>query len=54
MKNNNDVEIEVKFYVLSLQEIEQKILELGGTLLQERGFESNLRFDTASIRLMDD
>jgi adenylate cyclase class 2 len=51
MKNNNDVEIEVKFYVLSLQEIEQKILELGGTLLQERCFESNLRFDTADGRL---
>jgi adenylate cyclase class 2 len=51
MKNTNDVEIEVKFYVLSLQEIEQKILELGGTLLQERCFESNLRFDTADGRL---
>ncbi len=51
MKNNNDVEIEVKFYVLSLKEIEQKILELGGTLLQERCFESNLRFDTADGRL---
>jgi adenylate cyclase class 2 len=51
MKNNNDVEIEVKFYVLSLQEIEQKILELGGTLLQERCFESNLRLDTADGRL---
>ncbi len=51
MKNNNDVEIEVKFYVLSLKEIEQKILELDGTLLQERCFESNLRFDTADGRL---
>jgi len=51
MKNNTDVEIEVKFYVLSLKEIEQKILELGGTLLQERCFESNLRFDTADGRL---
>jgi len=51
VKNNNDVEIEVKFYVLSLKEIEQKILELGGTLLQERCFESNLRFDTADGRL---
>ncbi|PKO04117.1 MAG: class IV adenylate cyclase [Chloroflexi bacterium HGW-Chloroflexi-3] len=51
MKKNNDVEIEVKFYVLSLKEIEQKILKLGGTLLQERCFESNLRFDTADGHL---
>lgn len=51
MKNTSDVEIEVKFYVLSLKEIEQKILDLGGTLLQERCFESNLRFDTADRRL---
>ncbi len=51
MKNTSDVEIEVKFYVLSLQEIEQKIVELGGTLLQARCFESNLRFDTADGRL---
>lgn len=51
MKNDSDVEIEVKFYVLSLKEIEQKILDLGGTLVQERCFESNLRFDTADGRL---
>jgi len=51
MKNTSDVEIEVKFYVLSLKEIEQKILDLGGTLVQERCFESNLRFDTADGRL---
>lgn len=51
MKNNSDVEIEVKFYVISLKNIENKIKELGGTLVQERCFESNLRFDTGDQRL---
>jgi len=51
MKNSSDVEIEVKFYVISLEEIKQKILDLGGILVQERCFESNLRFDTADGRL---
>jgi len=51
MKNSRDVEIEVKFYVISLEEIKQKILDLGGILVQERCFESNLRFDTADGRL---
>ena len=51
MKNSSDVEIEVKFFVLSLKEIELKILEMGGTLFQERIFESNLRFDTPDGRL---
>lgn len=51
MKNNSDVEIEVKFYVISLKDIENKIKELGGNLVQERCFESNLRFDTGDQRL---
>ena len=51
MKNESDVEIEVKFYVLSLEEIEKKIKELGGVLIQERIFESNLRFDTGDQKL---
>ena len=51
MKNNSDVEIEVKFYVISLKDIENKIKELGGNLFQERCFESNLRFDTGDQRL---
>ncbi len=51
MKNETEVEIEVKFYVLSLEEIENKIKELGGTLVQERCFESNLRFDTGDQKL---
>jgi adenylate cyclase class 2 len=51
MKNNSDVEIEVKFYVISLEDIERKIKELGGVLVQERCFESNLRFDTADQKL---
>jgi adenylate cyclase class 2 len=51
MKNKSDIEIEVKFYVISLKNIENKIKELGGTLVQERCFESNLRFDTGDQRL---
>ncbi|HSM24261.1 MAG TPA: class IV adenylate cyclase [Anaerolineaceae bacterium] len=51
MKNEDNVEIEVKFYVISLDEIEEKIKELGGVLVQERCFESNLRFDTADQKL---
>jgi adenylate cyclase class 2 len=51
MKNNSDVEIEVKFYVISLKDIENKIKELGGNLVQERCFESNFRFDTGDQRL---
>lgn len=51
MKNESDVEIEVKFYVLSLEEIEKMIKELGGVLIQERIFESNLRFDTGDQKL---
>ncbi len=51
MKNDTDVEIEVKFYVISLPEVENKIRELGGSLVQERIFESNLRFDTGDQRL---
>ncbi len=51
MKNSSEVEIEVKFYVLSLEDIAAKILELGGKLVQERTFEKNLRFDSADQKL---
>lgn len=51
MKNEDNIEIEVKFYVISLDDIEKKIKELGGVLVQERCFESNFRFDTADQKL---
>jgi len=41
----NDQEIEVKFYVNDLARVEARLLELGATLLEPRGHESNLRFD---------
>lgn len=43
MKNTSDVEIEVKFYVISLDDIAEKIIDLGGKLVTERIFEKNLR-----------
>ena len=42
----SDKELEVKFYVSDLHEIEQRLLALGATLLQPRTHEYNLRFDT--------
>jgi adenylate cyclase class 2 len=51
MKNASEVEIEVKFYVISLEDIAGKIIDLGGKLIQERIFEKNLRFDTADQKL---
>jgi len=51
MKNASEVEIEVKFYVISLEDIAAKIIDLGGKLVQERIFEKNLRFDTADQKL---
>ena len=51
MKNESDIEIEVKFFVISLKDIENKLLQLGAMLVQERCFETNLRFDTADQRL---
>jgi len=51
MKNKLGLEIEVKFYVTSLPEVERKVQELGGLIVQERVFESNLRYDTADRSL---
>jgi len=45
MKNKSDQEIEVKFYIIDLSLIEQKLIDMGADLVQERIFESNLRFD---------
>ena len=38
-------EIEVKFYVIHLSQIEQRLQNLGALLIQPRTFETNLRFD---------
>ncbi len=44
--DNHEQEIEVKFYVRRLAEIEPRLLGLGARLIQKRTFEVNLRFDT--------
>lgn len=43
-----DKELEVKFHVSDLAEIEKQLVKLGGTLVQPRTHEYNLRFDTPS------
>lgn len=41
----NNQEIEVKFYVNDLKQLEARLLELGARLIQPRVLETNLRFD---------
>lgn len=44
--SHSDKEIEVKFFVRSLPEIETRLVNAGATLVQPRTHEYNLRFDT--------
>ena len=44
-------EIEAKFCVLSFDEIERRLLEIGGLLTKPRHHERNLRFDTPQHEL---
>jgi adenylate cyclase class 2 len=44
----SDKELEVKFHVSDLAEIEKQLVKLGATLVQPRTHEYNLRFDTPS------
>jgi len=44
--NTDNRELEVKFFVADMKALEQKTLALGGTLIQPRTHEYNLRFDT--------
>lgn len=46
-----DQELEVKFYVCSLPEVESRLQTLGAHLEAQRVFEVNLRFDTPDGRL---
>ncbi|MCL5611512.1 MAG: class IV adenylate cyclase [Chloroflexi bacterium] len=46
--NLNDQEIEAKFYICSLADIEQRLRNLGAHLIQQRTHEANLRFDTSN------
>ncbi|MBT3669074.1 MAG: class IV adenylate cyclase [Chloroflexi bacterium] len=43
---NQGNEIEAKFCLLSFQDIEKKLIEIGGLLIKPRHHERNLRFDT--------
>jgi adenylate cyclase class 2 len=45
-------EIEVKFYIAKLPEVQRRLEELGTRLVHERTHEVNLRFDTPSGDLM--
>src|SRR3989304_5139487 len=44
----NDKELEVKFYISDLLEMEKRLVASGATLVQPRTHEYNLRFDTPS------
>jgi adenylate cyclase class 2 len=47
----SDKELEVKFFVSDLAEIERRLVATGATLLQPRTHEYNLRFDTPTADL---
>ena len=47
----NKLELEAKFWVSSLDMLENRLKALGAELIQERTFELNLRFDTPNRRL---
>jgi adenylate cyclase class 2 len=47
----SDKELEVKFHVSDLAEMERRLVTLGATLVQPRTHEYNLRFDTPSGEL---
>ncbi len=51
MAHQNEQEIEVKFYLNDLGRLEQRLVEMGAKLKQERVYEINLRFDTPDEEL---
>ncbi len=51
MKNENETEIEAKFFVKDIQFYEKRLLSLGATCTQERVHEVNLRFDLPDLSL---
>lgn len=48
---NPPLEQEVKFYILDLSSLEERLHSLGAVLITPRTFERNLRFDTPDKRL---
>ncbi|WP_322806058.1 class IV adenylate cyclase [Thermanaerothrix sp.] len=51
MNNENEEEIEVKFYIRFPQRLRQRLLALGAVEVRPRGYELNLRFDYPDRRL---
>jgi len=49
----NDKELEVKFFASDLVGLEKRVLDLGGSLVQERTHEYNLRFDNRQGELSE-
>jgi adenylate cyclase class 2 len=54
MKNLSDQEIEVKFYIHNLADIQRRLVEFGAKIVQERCLEVNLRFDSPERNLSKD
>lgn len=44
--NHNQTEIEAKFYIQNLSQVEKHLIDLGAKITHPRVFEINLRFDT--------
>ena len=51
--SNADTELEVKFYVSRLEELEARLITLGAQLSEPRVHEINLRFDTHDQTLLN-
>ncbi len=51
MSGNDNQEIEAKFFVKNIQNIKQRLNQLGARITQPRIFEINYRYDTPDYRL---
>jgi adenylate cyclase, class 2 len=49
--HENQIEMEVKFYLNDLSSFERRLRSIGASLIQPRTFETNLRFDTVNLDL---
>ncbi|MHC1740227.1 MAG: class IV adenylate cyclase [Anaerolineaceae bacterium] len=49
--NHNNLEMEVKFYLMDPLSFEQRLRSIGASMTQPRTFETNLRFDTPDLAL---
>jgi adenylate cyclase class 2 len=51
MKPANELETELKLYILDLRQVEARLKKLGAELIQPRQLETNLRFDQPGLSL---